>query len=299
MELIFDVLEESIDTLYNAKPRKYFDMFFETVKNILESDLTVKYDEETDAKLLRIYSRLTDHDFAPEDIRKALQSIIMRGYKEEGMLQDVTPDTLGFLIAYLMSRMTNKKELSILDPLAGSGNMLFSIDNHLSMNCKLFAIENDKKKVEILKYAADLQSTLVEIYFQDTTNIKMKDMDFVVFDMETRNSGDGYFPYDVVLNHMDSLVDDGYMIGLLSNDFFEHDKDSSFKERLEKKGRVYGIIELPGDFFKSNPKSIVIFKKNTLKDKNCLMVKLPSFTDDKAFNNVIYQIEEWFLNNKN
>lgn len=299
MEKLFDCFEESISVLYEAKPRKYFDLYFETVNNILESKLTQSYDPETDEKLLHIYEKLSDIEFSPEDIRKALQSIIIRGYKEESLEQDLTPDTIGFFIAYLISRISrDEPELSILDPLAGAGNMLISIENHLNMNLNLFAIENNKLKVQLLKSLADLTNTMVEIYFQDTLNIKMKDMDYVVFDMPRLSNSESYFPYDVVLHHLDSLKDDGYIIGILPNDFFEYDKDSSFKKSLSEKGRVFGIIELPDDFFKSNPKSIIMFKKNTLKDKNCLMVKLPSFTDDKAFNDVLYKIEDWFLNNK-
>lgn len=298
MELFYDVMDESIQTLYEVEPRPYFDLYFETVKNIIDSDLSKNYDEETDAKLLRIYSRLSDKDFAPEDIRKALQTLIIKGLNEEHEVQDVTPDTLGFLMAYLISRLTDKKEISILDPLVGSGNMLLSIESHLNLNVSLFAIENSKLKTKILKSMADLMNTLVEIYFQDTLNIKMKDMDFVVFDTPTSYTLDPYFPYYLVLHHMGSLKDGGYMIGLLPNDFFMHDNDKMFKEEISKLGRVYGVLELPESFFKSSPKSIIIFKKEVSEDKNCLMVKLPSFDDVKAFNDVLDQIENWFLNNK-
>ena len=299
MELFYDVMEESISTLYELTKKSYFDLYFESANNILNSELSNHYDEEADAKLLRIYSRLSDKDFTPEDIRKALQTIIIRGLMETHEIQDVTPDTLGFLFAYLVSRLHSGKEISILDPLAGTGNLLLSMESHLNMDCKLFAIENSKLKTNILKSMADLTSTIVEIYFQDTLNIKMKDMDIVAFDMSSNYTLDPYFPYYMVLHHMESLKDDGYMIGLLPNDFFEHDSDKMFKESLEKIGRVYGIIELPDSFFKSNPKSIIIFKKNTLKDKNCLMVKLPTFDDEGAFDNVLQQIEAWFLKNKN
>ncbi len=298
MELFYDVMDESIQTLYEAQSRPYFELYFETVKNIIDSDLSKNYDEETDAKLLRIYSRLSDKDFAPEDIRKALQTLIIKGLNEEHEVQDVTPDTLGFLMAYLISRLTDKKEISILDPLAGSGNMLLSIESHLNLNVSLFAIENSKLKTQILKSMADLMNTLVEIYFQDTLNIKMKDMDFVVFDNPTSYTINPYFPYYLVLHHMESLKDGGYMIGLLPNDFFMHDNDKVFKKEIGKLGRVYGVLELPESFFKSSPKSIIIFKKEVSEDKNCLMVKLPSFDDVKAFNDVLEQIENWFLNNK-
>ena len=51
MEKLFDVFEESISTMYNAKPRKYFELYFETANNILASELTNKYDDETNEML--------------------------------------------------------------------------------------------------------------------------------------------------------------------------------------------------------------------------------------------------------
>ena len=300
LELFFDTLEKSISVLYEKTHNNYFDLYFETVKNILDCELSKEYDAQTNEHLLRIYSKLTDVDFTPEDIRKALQAIIIRGFKESKIEQDVTPDTLGFLMAYLISRLNNGlNDIKILDPLCGSGNLLFSIDNHLNLNCSLFAIDNNKLKVDLCKTMSDLMNTVVDLYFQDTRSIRMKDMDFVIFDTPNELDEEKYFPYEVVLNHINSLKKDGYMIGIVPNDFFEHDKDGLFKQELMKDSSIYGIIELPDNFFISRPKSIVIIKHKIRDDKNCLMVKLPSFDDIKLFNETLMQIEAWFENNKN
>lgn len=98
---------------------------------------------------------------------------------------------------------------------------------------------------------------------------------------------------------MQSLLFNGYLISIVDNDFFDFDKDGTFKKNLMKDSHVYGIIELPDDFFIRKPKSIVIFKHTQGENKNCLMVKLPSFNDVNAFNSTISQIEAWFLKNKN
>lgn len=298
LELFFDVLEKTIEVIYDQTHKKYFDLYFKTVDNILSGSVKGDYDEEISLKLERLYSKLSDVDFTPEEIRKALQAIIIRGFKEQGVINDLTPDTIGFLIAYLISRFNKeKRDVRILDPLCGTGNLLFSIDNHVNFNCDLFAIDHNDLKINLCKSMADLMNTNIELYLQDSNNIKMKDMDFIVFDCPTISSTDNYFPYEVVLNHKDSLKDNGIMIGVVPNDFFMYDKDGTFKNKLLEDSSVYGIIELPDNFFISQPKSIVIFKKCPKTDSKCMMIKLPSFDDVRMFNEALTQIEAWFEKN--
>lgn len=45
----------------------------------------------------------------------------------------MTPDTIGLFISYLVNKfMADKKELTILDPALGTGNLLFTVLNQLS-----------------------------------------------------------------------------------------------------------------------------------------------------------------------
>ncbi|MDE7100325.1 MAG: hypothetical protein K2O05_00550, partial [Anaeroplasmataceae bacterium] len=68
---------------------------------------------------------------------------------------------------------------------------------------------------------------------------------------------------------------------------------------LLKECSIIGLIELPDSLFVSNPKVMVVIQKRVIQDrKNCFMVKLPSFTDVKAFNTSLMEIEAWFEKNK-
>lgn len=297
LELVFDVVEKTMTILYEAKHRKYFDLYFETINNILSCELTEEYDDLTNQKLLRLYKKLDDKDFTPEDIRKALQAIIIRGFKESNMPQDVTPDTLGYLIAYLITRLNDEsKNISILDPLCGSGNLLLSIDNHINLDCELYAIDNDRLKIDLCKSMADLMNTNVNLYYQDTFSTKLKNMNFVVCDIPNKEDD---FSYQVIRHHLDSLKLNGYLLAIVDSNLFLNDKDELFTKNILKDNSIYGIIELPDDFFITGKKSIVIFKHAVREEKNCLMVKLPSFNDMDSFNQTINQIEAWFERNKN
>ncbi len=53
-----------------------------------------------------------------EDVRKAIQAIVLRGFKDMKIPNgNTTPDTLGIFMAYLITKICSYKNLSILDPL--------------------------------------------------------------------------------------------------------------------------------------------------------------------------------------
>ena len=68
-----------------------------------------------------------------EEIRKAIQLAILKGMKKSVQVNhQMTPDAIGLLVSYFVKEMTkDKKELSILDPALGTGNLLYTIMNML------------------------------------------------------------------------------------------------------------------------------------------------------------------------
>ena len=77
-----------------------------TVQNILAGEVVCDCDEETKNKLNQIYDQLVGVDFTVEDVRKAMQAIFLKGFKEMRILNgNTTPDTLGIFIAYLIHKV--------------------------------------------------------------------------------------------------------------------------------------------------------------------------------------------------
>lgn len=300
MEVFHDVIESSIEFLYERLHLKYFELFFLTASNILEGEILNDISDSDKEELQKIYEPIVDCDLNVEQIRKALQAIILRGFKEHKMTNGaMTPDTIGMLFAYLISKFEPKsKHIKILDPIAGSGNLLFTIINHLELDIDAYAIEHNELMVKLLKTSSDLMNQNINIYFQNTLNTELSDMDYIVCDFDYETQDTNYFPYQCISHHLESLKDDGVMICLIPNDFFEYDKDQSFKKSISDKNSIIGLIELPDEMFKENKKSIILIQRKIYEDKKCLMVKLPSFNDPKAFNNALNQIEAWFENNK-
>ena len=305
LELFYDVLDESISKLYEIKKQSFLNLLIETGKNIVSQDvLNKEVTPEQKKELMDIYHKLDDVDFNVEEIRKAFQLMVLRAFNEANLkVGDITPDTLGIFISYLINKLKGKVDkLKILDPVVGCGNLLYSVANHLDCDLHLFGIENVRELCDIASIQGDLLNYDIEIFCQDTLNNPFSDMDIVIADINGYEvkafEKEYYFPYLCVLQHMASLKEDGYFIGILPNDFFEHDEDGFFKENIVNYGSVLGVLELPVNMFKANPKSIVIFSRQPLESKKCLLVELPSFSDPASLNKALIQIEDWFLLNK-
>lgn len=304
--LLYEVVTESIDFLYERIKGDYFSLYNLTVQNILQNEvLQDEFDEEDKNELTEIYSRLTDVDMTSEDVRKAIQSLMLRGLQDVHISNGgVTPDTIGILFAYFISKFepVNRK-VKLLDPLAGFGNLLFTLENHLDLDMDLYAVENNKQIVEVLKTNADLLETNLNIYFEDTLNSCFSQIDYIVSDFDYYDTYEkGYFPYNVIEHYLSALNDNGYMILCIPDDFFSYDKDQSFKKSIANIGSIISLIELPDTFFKNeHKKSILIIKKGQFDNKKCLMIKLPTFDDPNEFNQALVRIELWFdenINNK-
>ena len=302
LELFYDCVDQSNDILYEAFHKSYFDLIEMTVQNILAGEVVCDCDEETKNKLNQIYDQLVGVDFTVEDVRKAMQAIFLKGFKEMRILNgNTTPDTLGIFIAYLITKLNANKKITILDPKCGTGNLLHTVINHLDKECTSFACDHDVWMTKLTKMVSDLLGIPVELYLQDTRNLSLKDMDCILFDMpnvilEEKKS---YFPYEAILHYKEMLKPDGAMIAILGSDFFNYDKNQEFKKQLLQDCSIIGLIELPDSMFVAKPKIILVIQKCMLDKKNCFMVKLPSFTDVKEFNKSLMEIEAWFENNKN
>lgn len=301
MEAFYDCVDESCNYLYEIYHKPYFELIEMTAKNIMEARVTQDLEEEDMKNLQAIYDKIEGINFSVEDVRKAMQAIVLKGFKEMNISNwNTTPDTLGIFMSYFITKFFDEKtKLNILDPVCGTGNLLLTISNYLKNDVNLFACDNDLWMTKLTVILADLLNQPVEMYLQDTLNLNLNNMDVIAFDLPKSEYKDNkYLPYSWLLKYNKMLKDGGVMIGIVENDFFNYDYDKKFKEELLSTSTIVGIIELPDSMFlKIKPKCMVILEKNVVKDRKCFMIKLPSFDDAYEFNNSLRIIEDWF--NKN
>ena len=300
IEKIFDYLDNTSVVFYEKKKMPYLEGLNESINFLLDDEFEEEYEDDLVLEIVKHKDEIRALPFQPEEVRKAVQLCLLRGYKHANLTNSlITPDTIGIFISYLVKKLYKNKEItSILDPLVGTGNLLYTVINNLEVEVKAFGVENDHLKCKLSRNLGDMMDIENEIFFQDTLTYYDYGFNLILTDIDKEYNEDGYFPYKVINHHFDALADGGYFISIIDNDFFEQDKNQVFKEEIIKRGQIFGLIKLSDTLFKGTPKSILIIRKNDDKTKTIedfLLVDLPSFNDLEEFNRIINQIDKWML----
>lgn len=311
IELLFNVLEESSNIISGYMNTDIFTAITYTVENIVNAEL-VYTNEEISSRLQKLYSLIEDINFQREEIRKAMQFLVLKILKNNKISNVViTPDFVSFFFGYLVKKfIQHKKNFSILNPNMKIGNLLLGIMNSINTeSVSIHGIENSDILIRLAKANFDLHNYDADLLFEDSLTPSLGIYDFIVSDLDHVNyenenynsafykKGLKYFPYLFIEKYMNHLSPEGIMILMIPNEFF--DKDSyDYKQYLNDNMKMLGLIKLPDDIFAGiSKKSILILKHNDSKEfitNDFLLIDLPSLKDSQAFKEVIDRIDQWF-----
>lgn len=304
VEIVYDVLNDSAMLMYESNKTPYLKGIVSTCENIMSQEVTQDFPDEILLSLLERLQKVKNVSFEKEEIRKALQLCILKGFKHAKIgNQEMTPDTIGIFTAYLVERLfPAKKELIILDPLVGTGNYITTIANNIQKPVTLIGIENHPDKYEIARAMFDMMDYGEELYFQDSLSFWNLEADLIVCDFSMdEETEDGFFPYEIIKHHQNNLKQNGYFLGVIYNDFFEKSTSKEFREELMSTFDILGLIKLPDNLFKGLGKSLLLLQKRILsedEEKQFLLADIPSFEEEVPFQNALIKINQWFENRR-
>ena len=288
VEEIFDIFQECAIFLYDNLKLNYYDSILEISKDILDKE-SIDLDKDLLLKYKRKINKFKD-TYNVEELRKGLNYVFLNCYKEMNWPISMTPDSICYVVNYLVDKLYPKKKLSILDPCIGSGNLLYSVSNNRNVEA-LYGIDNNDVSINLSKIMGNFIEP-INLFYQDTLTVELENIDLIISDLPN----DIDFTYDFIIHHIDSLKDEAYMVLLIDNEFFTNINKEK-KELIDSKAKMIGIIELPDSFFKGNKKSIVILKRSTDKVNNFLIAKMPDVNDSNAMKEFLNKIELYFINN--
>jgi len=298
IESFYDYFDEVADILYHNYQKAYIEGMNEAFNFLLDEEFEGDYSLEDIEKISTLKENLEKTKFEREEVRKAVQLGMLKGYKHTFSSNSlITPDTIGIFIGYILKKLYKSKAINtILDPLVGSGNLVYTVLNHIETDAKVFGVDNDITKCNLARNLGDLMDYENEMFYQDTFTYLDQGFDLVLTDMPI-SVDIPYFPYQVINHYLDAVNPGGFMLSIIENDFFEKQGSDIFKSEIDKKGHIFGLIKLSETLFKANPKSILIIRKHAEDiepNKDFLLVDLPSFNDIEDFNTTINKIDTWF-----
>lgn len=322
VEKLFTLFNETAMILQEELSCTYLEALAETGENIFEgtvlqegmSELTIK-------KLEKKYHELQLDEFSNEEIRKAYQLVILKGMKESVQTNhQMTPDSVGMLVGYLVENFLKSKDITILDPAVGTGNLLTAVLNKQPHTVSsAIGVDVDDLLVKLAFVNSNLQKHPIQLYNQDSLEPLFVDpVDVVISDLPV-----GFYPNDIragdyklkaanghsyahhllmeqSINHVKA---GGYLFFIIPNGLFESEEAGSLKEYFRENVIVQGLLQLPLNMFKNknSAKSILILQKkgeDVTPPKQALLVNLPSLSSGQAMDSILTQIRKWISENK-
>ena len=133
---------------------------------------------------------------------------ILKGMKENVQPNhQMTPDSIGMLIGYLLQKFIQQPSYRLLDPAVGTGNLLTAAMNQDShKNIEGIGVEIDDLLLKLAYINANLQEHPIEFFHQDSLDPLFIEMaDVVISDLPV-----GYYPNDIRASDYQLKADEGH-----------------------------------------------------------------------------------------
>ena len=324
VETLFSIFDSSAVVLRKELDVTYLEALVETGDNLFEGAiLQEELSESAIERLNREYSTFNEETYKGEEIRKAFQLAILKGMKEGVQANhEMTPDAVGMFMSYLFHKfMQGQNEITVLDPAIGTGNLMTTVFNSAKEGLTMsgFGVEVDEVLIKLALVNANLQKHAIEFFHQDgLAPLYIDPVDAVVSDLPI-----GYYPNEIGASEYKLKADEGmsyahhlfieqsvkhtkeggYLFFLVPNFIFESDQAPKLHAFIKETCFIQGLLQLPVSMFKNekNAKSIFVLQKkgaNVTMPKQALLVELPKFSNMKAMEDIMDQLNTWFATHK-
>lgn len=301
VDLFYDLIDKACMIYYNDIKRDYLEAFISFTNALINGLDEPKLSNKAVQKLEKIINQISSQDFLNEEVRLAVELVLIKGYKHRNLLLDfLTPDGVSYIFSFIVNSIINNDskykdlddddfdEVVVMDTVMGAGNMLNTIINNGVRNITGIGIERDILLANLAKSLAEIIDNDIIVNVQDA-KVKFNALaDIIVGDF-----GETEDVYDIILARLDNILNNGYFAYMVNNDFFTI-ATNEFKEALLKEATLMGLIVLPSNFVKKGHvgKSIIVGKKEILKDYQMSVISIDENLSD--MNNVAKKINKMF-----
>lgn len=331
MQTYFEKMNQANTVLKETLRVANIDSLAETLTNISDGQVYVENgvpDAATVEKLETLYREMKQLNMTPQQLKQAITVSIIKAQKDDQTEVNklMTPDAIGLitsLIAYEILNVQNKKDVNIVDPTVGTGNLLIEVIEQLNMtdkfNINAAALDNDDALVSLTKSFSEVMNLNIDAYHQDS----VADWDITDIDLAVADLPVGYYPIDdnaknfktssdkghsyahhlLIEQTMNNLNDGGIGIFIVPSQIFQTDQAKKLSEWMVSSVYLQAVLDLPASLFASKEaqKAVVVLQKHGKDAKqvgNVLMGTIPDTNNPKLFEGFKDQLQDWAKNFK-
>lgn len=226
---------------------------------------------------------LRDLGLTKEEWRRTFQFLFIKAGQEQFLQANhhFTPDSVGFILLFLIETLTQTDSLEVLEIGSGTGNLAQTLLNNSQKSLDYLGIEVDDLLIDLAASIAEVVESPVAFLQGDAVRPQiLKKSDIILSDLPV-----GYYPNDEVASRYQTaatdghsyahhllieqslkyLKDDGLALLIAPADLLTSPQSPLLKKWLQTNASILAVITLPEPFFgnQQNQKSIFVLQKQT------------------------------------
>lgn len=274
IEQTYTLLLENVQEIQNNLLTSFYDALIEQNGSYLDGDIELDSVRQNNEKLKVL-------KLSKEEWRRAYQFLLMKAAQTEPLQANhqFTPDSIGFILTFLIDQLSKKEHIDILEIGSGMGNLAETILNNTQKNMDYLGLELDDLLIDISASIADVMDAKVSFVQGDAVRPQvLKESDVIISDLPV-----GFYPDDNIATRYEVasrqehtyahhllmeqslkyLKSDGYAIFLAPNDLLTSSQSDLLKKWLQKHAQIVAMIALPESLFgnAAYAKTIFVLKK--------------------------------------
>lgn len=274
IEQAYTLLLENVQEIQNDLLTSFYDALIEQNGSYLDGDIELDSVRQNNEKLKAL-------KLSKEEWRRAYQFLLMKAAQTEPLQANhqFTPDSIGFILTFLIDQFSKKEHIDILEIGSGMGNLAETILNNTQKNVDYLGLELDDLLIDISASIADVMDAKVSFVQGDAVRPQvLKESDVIISDLPV-----GFYPDDNIAmryevasrqehtyahhllmeQSLKYLKSDGYAIFLAPNDLLTSSQSDLLKKWLQKHAQIVAMIALPESLFgnAAYAKTIFVLKK--------------------------------------
>lgn len=306
IEEAYDLLLENVQTIQNTLGTNIYDA-------MIEQNAAYLADQAEQEVVLSNNQKLKNHNLTAEEWRRAFQFLFIKANQTEPLQYNhqFTPDSIGFLVTFLLDQLVNENQVSVLEIGSGTGNLAQTLLNHSQKKLDYLGIEVDDLLIDLSASMADVMQTEISFAQGDAVRPQiLKESQVIISDLPI-----GYYPDDAIAKRyqvasnsehtyahhllmeqaLKYLQQDGYAIFLAPNDLLTSPQSDLFKNWLKNHASLVAMMTLPTNLFGNQQmaKSIFVLQKKTQKTSQPFVYPLQDLQNVQSMRDFTDKFKKW------
>lgn len=306
IEQAYDLLLENVQTIQNQLGTNIYDAMIEQNAAYLAGQ------HETDL-IVRNNQTLKNLDLTKEEWRRAFQFLLIKANQTEPMQYNhqFTPDSIGFILSFLVDQLVPTQQVTILEIGSGTGNLAQTILNASQKDLDYLGIEVDDLLIDLSASMADVMQAEISFAQGDAVRPQiLKESQIILADLPI-----GYYPDDQIASRyqvasqtehtyahhllmeqsLKYLEKDGFAILLAPNDLLTSPQSDLLKGWLQEQANIVAMIALPPSLFGKSAmaKSIFVLQKKAARQLAPFVYPLQSLQEPEAIQKFMVNFKNW------